>query len=1460
MASTTFTSSSDHHLHHLPPSSSSHRPSPPVPVRSVLRPKTSASTITTTSSANLAVEPQRHRPRPLDMQSGSTTTTTLERPATSPSPRQSYFERYPTRNGKGKEKTANDQGATTGAPADHHPHSLASKSSIDGMASARAKAARERAKALNSRLSAAHSDQEGPSAAASSSKTPSPAGVAVAFPTVDDPSSHDDADVDEDPHHGGGATTSSSTAAAAPTLGNDYGSRRPRQISEASSSSNNPVRIVSAGVHRGHHREKSSGGHYRPTITTNNTGAGGAYPSRPPREHLPRSQAYHHLSNFPTQSSSSRGIAPTPDLLPFIRTSTSSTYTQTTLADQDPEFTTPLSTPKSSLYRADGVLVAGWSNGVGVETMDALVQGMNGGADATDDTDYLTSMFGRRPGSKKDKRGASSLAGAGLLGTGGTKLKYHPLYHPPLPQPPDGISLGTPKVKSKKEGSTTEDDRSAPSNPASASVSSSEREKERERRPRKVSGSGQTPFPSGSHHHRPATAKSDITIKHGSRSASGPFDDVEVPTRKAHSRPSTREKDRDRPRSSRHRERVRGSRDYHHHHRKQHEASSSNSSPREETRDLPIDLSSPQPTPVLEKPPEAPKPPTVVPSISDIIRTHAPGYAARPKRSNGPAHPPSSFTGFVGAAPVTTSRRSSLVEEDEEPAGRSSIDSIAAEVQESLRKSSTTRFASASGRMEQQSRESSDDYDEAGSRRVSLASPTQSHSKRPFPVVSRKTLQHAKSFGDRPRSVVVVSETPVLSSANSYRSPKSEGGAHSVIGIGIGGPPRPASRSASVYSGPAPSLAPSTPLSLGTPGITFTGGNTATQDPTKLELAQFLRSPRLTRLMTLRRHPHAGLTVSMADVGSPNGHPVIVYLGLGCVRYLIALYDEMAEALGLRLVCVDRWGLGRTGEPTTENGRGLLEWAAVIEEVADTLGLEMYSVIAHSAGAPYSLAGVLKCGDRRLKGSVHLLAPWVSMSVDTGYKWLKYVPNGLIKTAQAAEWKVQGWMLGKPPTITYQGIEYDAAAAAAAEKQQEQEEPQDNALQRTLSPPNDVRSSASTSSYDDLGDFDGKYESCSTLGRRAGARNQPVSSTKSSKKKPVKSILSIFNNNPHSASSSVRDGSSSKANSTRSSRANSLAGGSSVKTLPGPGLKKSPKLKGLKSLSSLRTEASMAEVTRHSSDPMLSTGLEHQRRPPLPSHLSQPEVPSSSAPPNVTVGLGIGMDDEMMEWGARLNMLEEISPPTPPSSMNGRKTSGATGGGSSESGRGRRSVSLTGGRPAFLKDIVPPVPPLPTSPCLSVEHPHSPNTSITSSTGTGSTAVAPRKAPMSLANALLRASHAESLKGGTADLLAILERDSKPWGFSYADVKHPVKVWYGDRDEKIAISSVRWMERVMRDCTVTIVKGANHNLMTNADVVVEVLESIAKEWSEDQPVSPTGPRPPLVSASTSSLPRKKGRY
>lgn len=55
-----------------------------------------------------------------------------------------------------------------------------------------------------------------------------------------------------------------------------------------------------------------------------------------------------------------------------------------------------------------------------------------------------------------------------------------------------------------------------------------------------------------------------------------------------------------------------------------------------------------------------------------------------------------------------------------------------------------------------------------------------------------------------------------------------------------------------------------------------------------------------------------------------------------------------------------------------------------------------------------------------------------------------------------------------------------------------------------------------------------------------------------------------------------------------------------------------------------------------------------------------------------------------------------------------------------------------------------------------------------------------------------------------------------------------MRVWYGDKDEKIAENAVRWMERNMGEerCQVKVVHGADHALMYKSAVVIEVLERI----------------------------------
>ena len=75
-------------------------------------------------------------------------------------------------------------------------------------------------------------------------------------------------------------------------------------------------------------------------------------------------------------------------------------------------------------------------------------------------------------------------------------------------------------------------------------------------------------------------------------------------------------------------------------------------------------------------------------------------------------------------------------------------------------------------------------------------------------------------------------------------------------------------------------------------------------------IAEYLRSVRLTTLLKLTRSPHASvenpLVVSLSDLGSSTGYPLVVFLGLGGVRYVSGLYDEMAECLGIRLITIDR--------------------------------------------------------------------------------------------------------------------------------------------------------------------------------------------------------------------------------------------------------------------------------------------------------------------------------------------------------------------------------------------------------------------------------------------------------------------------------------------------------------------------------------------------------------------------
>lgn len=321
---------------------------------------------------------------------------------------------------------------------------------------------------------------------------------------------------------------------------------------------------------------------------------------------------------------------------------------------------------------------------------------------------------------------------------------------------------------------------------------------------------------------------------------------------------------------------------------------------------------------------------------------------------------------------------------------------------------------------------------------------------------------------------------------------------------------------------------------------------------------------------------------------------------------------------------------------------------------------------------------------------------------------------------------MQGWKLGKPPTLAYDGIGFDAEADDTIDEER----------RPSFAP-------STFSEYDDLADFAGKFDSGSTLCVDQNANPQPP--RPGAKRKISKGFLGLWKGDKSSSPSSPRTPQTSQASPT---------------TTP------TPRLKGLKSMGSLKSSyrsGGRARTTSTATTATTATSATSIASPILP------QVPSFNA--------GLGLD-----WS---ELRSTSGPATAPAGSGGD--------------------SLPFGR-SF-----------------------SDQSSFTA-TLDGSPSKESQSMETSVASALLAASHAESSRGLNADLLCILNHDHKPWGFNYMSFPHPVKVWYGDRDEKIGEAGVRWMEKVMKECEVKIVKGAGHSLMTNAKVVVEALESISDAW------------------------------
>ena len=367
----------------------------------------------------------------------------------------------------------------------------------------------------------------------------------------------------------------------------------------------------------------------------------------------------------------------------------------------------------------------------GVDVMDALVDGMNGG------------------------EGGSLISSRARLGI----PNHHPLYQPPLPTPPPGIVLGGGKprrTKFKPMDNRVSDSSDAEDHPKNMSgVARKSRRRARPSSSRTVSDATITQIP-------PTSFPNVVDEK------PSPV----IPP-----------------------------------HRFKHEI-----------------CRAPSATSLPEKPAK-----TVVPSISDIIRTYAPKEAqvrTRPPTSRStPLYTASHHLvdANEGDNPTFSTQTHEL-----DSVSRSSMDSIADEVQQTLRNQTKMKP-------------------------ITSASPSS--------IPNRHSIISDNASIYSPRSDPGGPTPSLFSSMTSFHHPASP-------------------YESSLFSSPSQAV------------------------------AQYLRSARLTALLKLTRSPHASadnpLTVSLSDLGDRTGHPILVFLGLGCVRHVMGLYDEMADCMGLRLITIDR--------------------------------------------------------------------------------------------------------------------------------------------------------------------------------------------------------------------------------------------------------------------------------------------------------------------------------------------------------------------------------------------------------------------------------------------------------------------------------------------------------------------------------------------------------------------------
>jgi pimeloyl-ACP methyl ester carboxylesterase len=167
-----------------------------------------------------------------------------------------------------------------------------------------------------------------------------------------------------------------------------------------------------------------------------------------------------------------------------------------------------------------------------------------------------------------------------------------------------------------------------------------------------------------------------------------------------------------------------------------------------------------------------------------------------------------------------------------------------------------------------------------------------------------------------------------------------------------------------------------------------------------------------------------GRVLGFDEYGDPSGVPVYFFHGLPSCRLEASASSEAAQHAGVRLIAVDRPGLGLS---SFRSYRPLARFAEDVAQLADDRGTDRFAVVGVSAGGPFALATAATLPGR--VSAVATVAGFANSNERSSIAGMNRELRASLLIARRAPWMCRPLFALTALTVRWRGMQFVRALA-----------------------------------------------------------------------------------------------------------------------------------------------------------------------------------------------------------------------------------------------------------------------------------------------------------------------------------------------------------------------------------------------------------------------------------------------